>query len=639
MLKLCLTFMAVIFILSSVFKNDTYNMKPGITMKKFLTLFVIVVSFCHVTYAQQFTKEKVDQNLITNQIPQGIGTQALQQYYQNVYRDREQQFQQTFMPSFDIDKTRLIEKLKETIPLEGPIDAEIYLIGPGDMLQVDVWSAVPFSYPVIINPEGSAVIPTVGVVEVAGKSLLAAKQAIAKAVRNVYIKGEITVTLIAPRIFAVTVSGIVNNPGTFYASAVQRADQVIYQANLKAPGLTSMSSMVEQENRRLLERGDALKYYRSDELQQQQPLEFSLRNIRIIRRTGDTLAVDLVRYYATGSTRYNPFLYDGDRIIVPNLNLDGNSISITGAVRLEGTYEFVAGDSLSHVFEIAQGPTGFADLHHIDLYRTEKSQNQYRHERIDYAGIVNRYAPDVALKPGDRIVVRQHSMRETPFSVTVKGEVEKQGLYPITFDRTKLSEIITAAGGFTPNASLANARVIRFSEPLDKLESNPDYIRLYNMRLSDMGIFDREYFNLEALLQRNQLSIDFQQLFLKVDSTQDIILRDGDMILIPQDQNTVLVLGQVPRPGQLQFVSGKNYNYYIEQAGGITNRAEKSEIRIIKAGSKNWHKPNKTKIEPGDTVWIPRKRDIEFDTYLDWVAKIAGVLGSIATIILLVNKY
>lgn len=607
-------------------------------MKKFLSLLMIFMSFCHLTQAQQLTKEKLDQNLITNQTPLGIGTQALQQYYQNVYKEKEQQFQQTFMPSFDIDKTTLLEKLKETIPLEGPIDSQAYIIGPGDMLQVDVWNAAPFSYPVIINPEGSAVIPTVGVVQVADKALSVAKEAIAKAVRTVYIKGDISVTLIAPRVFSVTVSGIVNNPGTFYASAVQRADQVIYQANLKAPGITSMSSMVAEENRRLLERGDVLKYYRTDE-QTKQSLEFSLRNIKIIRRTGDTLMVDLVRYYAAGSIKYNPLLLDGDRIIVPNLNLEGNSITISGAVRLQGTYEYVAGDSLSHIFEIAQGPTGYADLHHIDLYRTDKSKQQFHHQIIDYTSIATGNAPDVALMPGDRIVVRKTQAQEMPFSVTIKGEVARPGLYPITFDQTRLSDIIATAGGFTDNASLANAEVIRFSDPLDKLESNPDYTRLYDMRLSDMGIFDREYFNLEALLQRNTISIDFQKLFVAKDSTQDAILQDGDLILIPRDQKTILVLGQVPRPGHLQFVSGKNYNYYIQQVGGITNRAEKDEIRIIKAGSKNWYQPNKTKIEPGDTVWIPRKRDIEFETYLDWVAKIAGVLGSIATIILLVNKY
>jgi polysaccharide export outer membrane protein len=607
-------------------------------MKRFIFIFLIIVlGHFSFTSAQQIQEDKLGQNLIGNKIPQGVGTQTLQQYYQNVYKEKEQQFQQTFMPTYDIDKTKLLEKLKESIPLEGPIDAKSYIVGPGDFLQIDVWGAVPFSYPVIVNPEGTIIIPTVGVVDVADKSLFEAKQAVKEAVGKIYIKGEITTSLIVPRVFSVTVSGIVNNPGTFFASAVQRVDQVIYQANLQTNLVKSETSMLEQENKRLLERGEALKYYRSDELVKQ-PLEFSLRNIKLIRRNGDTLTVDLVRYYATGSKRFNPFLLDGDRIIVPNLNLQANSIKINGAVRLEGEYEFLPGDSLSHIFEIAQGPTRYADLQNIDLYRIDLTQKKYHNEKIDYTKIINREVPDIALRPGDRIVVRKKSL-EIPYSVTIKGEVVRPGLYPITFGKTLLSSVIQNSGGFTENAFLADAKVIRFNDPIDNLESNPDYSRLFDLRLSDMGIFDREYFNLEAILKRNQVSVDFPKLFIEKDSTQDIILQNGDLIIVPQNQNTVLVLGQVPRPGHQQFVPGEKYKYYIEKAGGTTNKAMKDKIRIIKAGSKNWVKPNKTKIQPGDTVWIPRKRDITVDTYLDWTAKIVGALGSIFTIILLAKRY
>jgi len=607
-------------------------------MKKFLSILLISFFIITLARAQQVTKEQLEQNLIGNKLPQAVGAQTLQEYYQNVYKEQQGEFQQTFMPAYDIDKTQLLEKLKESIPLEGSIDPETYIVGPGDLLQIDVWSAVPFSYPVIVNPEGSVIIPTVGVVKVADKSLLETKQAIRNEVRTVYIKGEITASLIVPRIFSVTVSGIVNNPGTFYASAVQRADQVIYQANLQSTVMISKTSMIEEENRRLLQRGETLKYYRTDE-QKKQSLEFSLRNIKLIRSNGDTLTVDLMRYYATGSKRFNPFLLDGDRLVVPNLNLEGNSITISGAIRLEGEYEFVPGDSLSHIFEIAQGPTRYADLNHIDLYRTDLSSNRYHSEKIDYTKIINGEAPNIALRPGDRIVVRKKSLREIPYSVTIKGEVARPGLYPISYGSTLLSTIIEYAGGFTNLASLADAKIIRFNEPIDKLESNPDYTRLYDMRLSDMGIFDREYFNLEALLKRNMVSVDFHKLFVEQDSTQDIIMRDGDLIVIPKNQNTVLVLGQVPRPGHQQYVAGENYKFYVRRAGGITNKAKRNKIRIIKAGSKNWIKPSKTTIQPGDMVWVPRKRDVAFDTYIEWMAKIAQILGSVGTLILLYRAY
>lgn len=606
-------------------------------MKKLFGLIfvVLVLNFAVELIAQQ--KIRDEQNFISNQLPKGMASQTLQEYYQSVYMQQQQKVQPGLMPSFDIDKTKLLEKLRELIPLEGPIDPTGYIVGPGDLLEINVWSAVPFVNTGLVTPEGTIIIPTVGIIEVAGKSLAEVKSLISSAVRKVYIKGDITTSLLSPRIFSVTISGVVNNPGNYYAAAVQRADQVIYQANLQSPIAASKLSLLEEQKQNLAERDEVLKYYRSDELDQQ-PLNFSLRNIKLIRKTGDTLAVDLVRYYATGNTRFDPLLLDGDRIIVPNLNLEGNSLTITGAVRLQGTYEYFPGDSLASIFEIAQGPTGYADLEHVDLYRTDSRTGQISHQVIDFTKIQRREIPDLPLHPMDRIVVREKYPREFPHSVRIRGEVVRPGLYPITRQQTRLSEIIQLAGGFTPFAALANARIIRSDEPLDKLELNPDYQRLFDMRLSDMNATDREYFNFEALLKRNMVSVDFQRLFQRGDSTQDVILKDGDLIFIPSIQNAILVLGQVPFPGQQQFVAGKDYKYYIHQAGGVSYKAWESRVRIIKAGNKNWLKPSKTKLEPGDTIWVPRVREDRFEMTFYWIARVIEVGASAATIWLLLNK-
>ncbi len=599
----------------------------------------VVLIFAFSISSQSLAQQKIrdEQNFITNRVLKGTGSQTLQEYYQSVYSQQQIQAQQGLMPAFDMDKTKLLEKLKEIIPLEGAIDPESYIVGPGDLLEINVWSAVPFVNMTLVTPEGTIIIPTVGVIEVAGKTLAQVKALVSQAVRKVYIKGEITTSLLSPRIFSVTISGVVNNPGNYYATAVQRADQVIYQANLQSPISAAKLSLLEEQKKNLAERDEVLRYYRNDELDQQ-PLNFSLRNIKLIRNNGDTLAVDLVRYYATGNTRFDPLLLDGDRIIVPNLNLQGNSLTITGAVRLQGTYEYFPGDSLSSIFEIAQGPTSYADLEHVDLYRTDPSTGHVSHQLVDYTKIQRREIPDIALKPMDRVVVREKYPRELPHSVRLRGEVVRPGLYSITRNQTRLSEVIRMAGGFTPYAALANARVIRFDDPLDKLELNPDYQRLFDMRLSDMNATDREYFNFEALLKRNLVAVDFQRLFLRGDSTQDVILQDGDLIFIPSNQNTILVLGQVPFPGQQQFIAGKDYKYYIQQAGGVSYKAWESKVRVIKAGNKNWLKPNKTRLEPGDTIWVPRVRENRFEMAFFWISRIIEIGGSIATIWLLLAK-
>ncbi len=606
-------------------------------MKRFIASMVLVLILGMSMHLSAQQKIRDEQNFLSNRVMKGAGSQTLQEYYQSVYSQQQRQAQPGLMPSFDIDKTKLLEKLKEIIPLEGAIDPETYIVGPGDLLEINVWSAVPFVNTALVTPEGEIIIPTVGVIEVAGKTLAEVKTLVSSAVRKVYIKGDITTSLLSPRIFSVTISGVVNNPGNYYAAAVQRADQVIYQANLQSPVVASKLSLLEEQKKNLAERDDVLKYYRNDE-QDQPLLNFSLRNIKLIRKTGDTLAVDLVRYYATGNTRFDPLLLDGDRIIVPNLNLEGNSLTITGAVRLQGTYEYFPGDSLSSIFEIAQGPTGHADLAQVDLYRTDPTTGQISHQVIDYTKIQRREIPDLPLQPMDRIVVRERYPREFPHSVRVRGEVLRPGLYPITRNQTRLTEIIKLCGGFTPYASLANAKIIRFDEPLDKLELNPDYQRLFDMRLSDMNATDREYFNFEALLKRNVVAVDFQRLFNHGDSTRDVILQDGDLIFIPSNQNTILVLGQVPFPGQQPFVAGKDYKYYIQQAGGVTYKAWESKVRIVKAGTKNWLKPNKTRLEPGDMIWVPRVRENRFEMTFYWISQVLEIGGSVATIWLLLSK-
>ncbi|HEX9971216.1 MAG TPA: SLBB domain-containing protein [bacterium] len=603
-------------------------------MKKIIA-FLLLMALVINGYTQQKTRDK--QNYISNKLPEAQSSQTLQGYYQSLYEQQQQQFQQGVVPGFDIDKTALLERLKELIPLEGPIDAETYIVGPGDLLSINVWSTLPFTNSALVTPEGAIIIPTVGVVDVAGITLAEVKEAVANAVRKIYIKGEITTSLIAPRIFSVTISGLVTNPGSYFASAVQRVDQVIYQANLQTAMVTSKLSMLAEEQQNLAQRDEVLKYYRDDELYQQ-PLHFSLRNIKLIRKTGDTLAVDLVRYYATGNTRFDPLLLDGDRVIVPNMNLAGNSLMISGAVRLEGTYEFFPGDSISSIFEITQGPTGYADLEHVDLYRTDAKTGHIQHQVIDFKKIVSRESPDIALLAMDRIIVREKFPREYPSSVRIRGEILKPGLYPIMRDQTRLSEIVTLAGGFTSYASLANAKVFRSTEPLDKLELNPDYVRLFEMRLSDMNATDREYFNYEALLKRNILSINFPKLFDHGDSTQDVFLKDGDVIFIPSNQKTILVLGQVPYPGQQQFIAGRDYKYYIKQAGGATIKAWESRVRVIKAGSKDWVRPSGIKLEPGDTIWVPRIRENRFEMTFYWIARVIEVGGSVATIWLLLTK-
>jgi protein involved in polysaccharide export with SLBB domain len=94
------------------------------------------------------------------------------------------------------------------------------------------------------------------------------------------------------------------------------------------------------------------------------------------------------------------------------------------------------------------------------------------------------------------------------------------------------------------------------------------------MRLGTMDEEDRQYFNLEYAIKRNFVSVDFKRLFIEEQVEQDITLEDGDVIIIPKKTNTIYVYGQIARPGYIDYVEGKDYEYYIEKAGGTTEMAK-----------------------------------------------------------------
>ena len=603
-------------------------------MKKIKIIGLLVLIFNVLMFSQQ---ERDTQNFLSNKSL--LNTKSLQEYYQNVFKTSQPAEQTGIAPAFDVNKEEILAKMKEAIPLQGPVDAEQYFVGPGDIFSIDVWSNIPMNFVVPVTPEGTLLIPSVGKIDVKNLTLSELKEIVKTELRKDFIKGDITVTLLSPRIFIVNVSGVVNNPGMYYASATQRVDAAVYQANLTSKlQQSSIDKFNPQEQRDLLNRSDVITYFGSDKLIQE-PLKISLRNIKVVRNTGnDTVNVDLIRYYATGNTRFNPFLQDGDRIIVPNLNLRGNSITISGAVRLEGTYEYLKGDSLSSVFEIAQGPQALADLENVDLYRMNPKTGEVSHLIVNFKKIKNGKEQDIALQPNDRIVVREIFPRPLPLSVTIKGAVKRPGLYPILKNKTTLSQIINDAGGFLSEASLAEAKVIRTQGVLDAAFENPDYERLVKMRLSDMDKEQREYYNFEAAIKRKTVSVNFKKLFEENEKDQDVYLEDGDIILIPAKSNTVFVYGQVAQPGYLNYKPDTDYEYYLAEAGGITEMADKCEIRVIKAGTNLWLDPDDTTLEPGDAIWVPRVKERDFSYYFDWFSKVVAVAGGVATIYLLIQK-
>lgn len=612
-------------------------------MKKIFLVLLLCTLFINTFVAQSDNQrddtEKKDSGGLLGTYPMS-DTKAIQSYYQNLFSSKSSQRMSDLFPSYDVDKEKLIEKLREAIPLQGPVDPSKYLVGPGDIFDITIVGNLPNSLIFQVSPEGSLVIPTIGVINIKGMTLSEAKIEVEKVLKQQFKNANINTTLISPRIFSVSVAGIVNNPGNFYASSVQRVDEVIYLANLKTNLAISEISQLQNQERELLNRPGIIQYFRNEELTEKE-LKMSLRNIQLTRLNGETLIVDLVRFYATGDVKYNPFLQDGDRIFIPNESLEGNSITISGEVRLEGQYEYSEHDSLSSVLSICQGPTTLADLEKVNLYRTNFSTGEITRIVINFQNILNKSDNDIPLQPGDRIVFRKKYPRETALSVTIKGEVLSPGVYPIERNNTTIKDIIKEAGGFTNYASLSEASIIRFGEEIDKANENPDYMRLAEMRLGNMNQRMREYFNYEYAIKRGIVAVDFVDLFVNDNENFNITLKDGDVIIIPEQRNSIYIFGQVARNGYYSYLPDADFNYYINLAGGYGEMAQSGDARIIKAGTKNWLEPGDTSIEPGDAIYIPREMDFEdktFKFWFTWFSEVVAVVAGIATVILVAQS-
>lgn len=494
------------------------------------------------------------------------------------------------------------------VAMEGAVDPRLYIVGPSDRFAVNIWTSPPISLQLTVTPEGSLIIPLVGEVVVAGRTLQESKDRVLQTVRKRYLRAEASVTLVQPRPIIVNVTGAVLNPGTYTLTAADRAGRAIAMANEILPS-----------QRGLLQPLDA-------EL-------VSARNILVRHRDGSTDRVDLPLYLGTHDERYNRLLMEGDVVVVPRRDPLRNVFGIYGEVHTPGRYELAPGDSVLDALRIGQGFTRLARTDSVVFSRLRADGTVKTDRVIDLDAIAAGRAPNIALESGDRVIVPARVDLRQDFRVVVGGQVRNPGTYPITRNATRLSEAIRMAGGFTENASLQEAELVRRS-------ISPADVELETMESARGGIAseDSVYYLLETRLRirKEIVAVDFEGLFLRGDSTKDVILRGDDYINVPSVKRTVYVYGQVVTNGHIPFVAGADVRYYLEKAGGLTDLAREGDIRIVKARTRQWLDPDDTRIEPGDYVWVPREIERPFGYTMGIVGQTASVLSVAVSIVLLV---
>ncbi len=469
--------------------------------------------------------------------------------------------------------------------MEGTL-SDSYIVGPGDGFLITVWGKRVDSFQTTVTPEGKLFIPQIAEIPVAGLTLAALQDTLTTEIGKFFFDVRVSATLVRLRRFQVYVLGGVLTPGPYPAHAVKRTQELIGQAG----GLLD---------------------------------EASVRNIQIKRHGQVVETADLLRFNRKGDIRFNPYVQDGDMIFVP---LKTDSITVQGAVWAPGGYEFRKDDTMTTLIKLAQGFRPEAYQREVELVRFNDDGVTTSTSVLDLSDATDM-AWRMPLRPDDQVFVRAVPRWHETLQVSITGEIRYPGLYAIERKATRLTEIIEKAGGITEEASLLESFIVR-ADTARIVDT--EYERLKEVPIQEMNPEEYAFFKMKAREQRGLMSIDFHRLLQENDPAEDVILKNGDEIVIAIDRETVLVSGAVASPGAIVYNSAFTITDYIERAGGYGWNARKGKTRVIKAKTGDRIKAKNVKqLGPGDTIWVPEK------PYRDWWSLFLQGLstaGQIATI-------
>ena len=468
------------------------------------------------------------------------------------------------------------EAVSTGLALEGAVDPEMYVVGPGDRFVVSIGGSVPVEEEVLVGADGSMALPDVGAIQAAGHSLEAVEDAAMDRLNDKYAHVPVSMSLVGLRHFYVHIAGTVPQPGRYAVTPIARVDDAIQRAYA---AMQQAKQNPENQNELYLP-GSAV----SQRPSLNSAYRPALRSIKLVRKDGTVQRVDLMRYYLTGDPQYNPYLRDGDRLTVPAFHINRDAIVITGDVPYAGRFSYRDGDTVQDLLLLACGPNLYEEIDQARLVR--RGGDKAVTEIIDVDAVRSGREEPTSLQPGDLIDV----MQTEEATAAIYGFVEYPGTYPVVAGETTLQELVEMAGGLQPDANPAVAYVERRKSEQFKSVS----------RASELDFFGRTY--LKSELNHNHVVIDLQKLLQP--GAEPFFLNDGDAVVFPKDEGTIFVTGNVPKPGYQQYEPGKPASYYVERAGGQGPLS--TGVYVIEGTTGETREGINTIVRTGETVFINR---------------------------------
>lgn len=358
-----------------------------------------------------------------------------------------------------------------------------------------------------------------------------------------------------------------------------------------------------------------------------------------LNRTLEVIAVD-VAGIMNGTVADIP-LKNEDVLFIPTESdrLNERVLTIEGEVLNPGTYEFAENTTIEDLVLQAGGLTDAASTSKVDVSRriidpkakegSSAISKTYTFELKD--GFVIDGQPGFILEPYDIVQVRRSPTYMEPRNIFIEGEVQFTGIQTLSTKNQRLSDAIKAAGGFTDEAYVKGARLVR-TVTEDERNRATDLIRQIKNAGDQKDSIQTSQLN---LFKTYTVGINLDKAMEKPGGDYDIVLRDGDRIIVPEYNGTVKISGNVQFPNTVAFNEKKGYKYYINKAGGFGNRAKKSKTFIIYQNGTMAQVGRGTKVEPGCEIVVPTKAKRDMSVITQWLSigsSITGLAAMIATI-------
>lgn len=477
-----------------------------------------------------------------------------------------------------------------------------YVIGTGDELQVRGWGMVDIDVSATVDRSGAIFIPRVGSVKVSGVQYKDLQGYLKKAVGKIFNNFELTASIAQTRAVQIYVVGHAVRPGTYTLSAMSTLLNALFTSG--GPDATG-----------------------------------SMRNIQLKRGSQTISTFDMYDMLVKGDKSSDMTLRDGDVIYIPEV---GPLVALTGNVKQPAIFELKGPANLSDVVTWAGGFDSAAEAKQVIVEKNVDNKYKTVVELVADRAVTSSQLASIPVQPTD--VLRVFAPGAVPVQaqiqneyVRVGGEVKQSGIFLLKKGET-LRELLARVGGANENGYLyatqlnrdsvrrtqqakLNEIADRFERDLEsnateRMSSSSDQANAAKL-MTEVEQQRRIVQKLRSIKAEGRIVLDLPGLETQVRNLPDLPLQDGDSIYVPRRPGTVDVLGAVFQQNAFVYRPQRTVSDYVQQAGGVTITANKSEMYLIRADgaaqsgqSTGWFSGiGGAVLNPGDTIVVPEKID------------------------------